>query len=61
MKDEKDLLIKHAAQALNLVCRETGTPLTVGEVKFISVTMIRLITHLHPELKEEKQFDITRN
>lgn len=47
--------------ALNLVCRETGTPLTVGEVKFISVTMIQLIVHLHPELKEEKQFDISRN
>jgi len=61
VQDAKDKLIKHAAQALNLVCRETGTPLTVGEVKFISVTMIQLIVHLHPELKEEKQFDITRN
>ena len=57
-EDKKDQLIGRAAIALGLSYQNScGRALTIEEAMFISETMIELIEHSHPELKE----DIQRN
>lgn len=57
-EDKKDQLIGRAAIALVLSHENScGRALTIDEAMFVSQTIVDLIEHGHPELKE----DITRN
>lgn len=57
-KSSKDQLLERACVALGLSHQNScGRALTIEEATFISETMIELIEHTHPELKE----DIQRN